>query len=148
MGKYGLSKEKLEAEIASVDYVQFNPTGLLCTITLCNGYTVTGESSCIDPTTFNVEIGKNIAYTKAFEKLWGVLGYVEKTRWWKETQLTWLDRLHEELAELDIKIKKLSEKFEGPVQPSTDKQQELLTQQLKAMRAYALILQERIVQAK
>lgn len=149
MAKYGLTVEKLNAQIARVDYLRFGETGTFCYITLVNGYTVTGESGCIDPTIFKEEIGKQIAYDNAFEKLWGVLGYSEKQRWYKETQLTYVDRLAEELYDLDEKRTKLVE-FLAKGQPShiPNEEWERLTKQEEVMGAYALILQDRLIYAK
>lgn len=143
--KYGLTPEKLEAQIASVDYLQYGKTGMHCTITLVNGYTVTGESSCIDPTIFNEEIGKGVAYKNAFEKLWFLLGYNEKQRWYEETQLTWVDRARCELADLDEKRNKLYDMIRNwHPDPMTETQFKLIKDQYDAMSAYSLILEERI----
>lgn len=87
MTQFFLSEDKMRNEIADVRYLNVEDTTLsICVIILKNGYTVTGESSCIDPAKFNAEIGKKIAYENAFNKLWGILGYVEKQRWFTETQ--------------------------------------------------------------
>lgn len=86
MRKYGLTKEKIEGHIASVDYAKYGKTGIHCVITLVNGYTVTGESNIIDPTTYNEDKGKEIAYNNAFNKLAYLVGYLEKQRWYEETQ--------------------------------------------------------------
>lgn len=149
MTKYGLTKEKIESHIAKVDYVLFGKTGTLCVITLCNGYTVTGESGCIDPEIFDAEIGKSIAFENAFEKLWGILGYVEKQRWYEETQLSWLDRVKQELAELDIKRGKLADLLSGE-RPDfiSEAEWDRLNQQSEAMSAYAFILSDRIINAE
>lgn len=58
MTTYRLTPEVLSNEIADVKYLRFGETGVHCTLTLKNGYTVTGEASCIDPTIFNEEVGK------------------------------------------------------------------------------------------
>lgn len=149
MSKYGLTKEKIESHIANVEYIRFGKTGTLCVITLCNGYTVTGESGCIDPEIFNEEIGKGIAYDNAFEKLWGILGYVEKQRWYEETQLSWLDRVKQELAELDIKRGKLAALLAGE-RPAVISETglEQLKAQDEAMSQYAFILSDRIINAE
>lgn len=148
MTKYGLTIEKLEGQIASVDYATFGETGIHCTITLGNGYTVTGESSCIDPTIFNEDIGKEIAYKNAFDKLWFLLGYNEKQRWYEETQLTWLDRVRMELANLDGKRSKLDEMIrKGKPSFMSNEQFNLLKEQYDAMADYALILAKRIENA-
>ena len=47
-----------------------------CTLVLTNGYTVTGQSACADPTNFNPEIGRRIAREDAVKKIWPLLGFV------------------------------------------------------------------------
>lgn len=145
MAKYGLTKEQLDAEIKQVDYATFGATGTHCAITLHNGYVVTGESECIDPVQFNAEIGKKIAYEQAFEKLWMILGYGEKQRWYEETQLTFKARIELELNALDAKRTSLKA-FLDNGQPSFVEHDawDLLQKQADAMSAYALILQDRI----
>lgn len=149
MSKYGLNKEKLESKITNVEYQRFGATGTLCVITLANGYTVIGESGCIDPSIFNEAMGKEIAYANAFEKLWGILGYAEKQRWYEETQLSWEDRVKQELSELDEKRTKLAEWLnKGKPEHFSDKQWELLMTQNEAMSVYGRILQDRLAEAK
>lgn len=145
MAKYGLTKEQLESNIKQVDYATFGTTGTHCAITLHNGYVVTGESACIDPEQFNPEIGKKIAYEQAFEKLWMILGYGEKQRWYEETQLTFKDRIELELNALDAKRTSLKA-FLDKGQPSFVEHDawELLQKQAEVMAAYALILQDRL----
>ena len=46
-----------------------------CVLVLHNGFTVTGESACASPENFNTELGQQIAYKKAVEKIWVLLGY-------------------------------------------------------------------------
>lgn len=71
------TKEGIESRIKSVDYsVLPNSTVTLCNITLENGFSVRGESACVDPKNFNMEIGNNIAYREAFAKLWQLEGYL------------------------------------------------------------------------
>lgn len=145
MAKYGLTVEKLNAQIARVDYLRFGETGTFCYITLVNGYTVTGESFCIDPSIFNEEMGKKVAYENAFNQLWGILGYVEKERWFNETQRSVKERVACELADLDENRTKLAALLEKD-QPAfiSDKQWDLLHKQADAMTAYAMTLQERL----
>lgn len=142
MAKYGLNKEKLEGEIANVEYQRFGATGTICVITLVNGDKVTGESGCIDQTIFDEDMGKSVAYNNAFEKLWGILGY-------EETQLSWKERVAQELYELDEKRTKLAEFLnKGKPEYLSDKQWELLLTQKEAMSVYGLILQDRLADAK
>lgn len=51
-----------------------------CIITLENGFTVTGESACASPENFDAEIGKEIAYANAREKIWVLEGYLLKEK--------------------------------------------------------------------
>lgn len=46
-----------------------------CVLVLKNGYTVTGQSSCVDPATFNPLTGREIALENAKEKVWPLLGF-------------------------------------------------------------------------
>lgn len=55
-------------------------TVTICAITLKNGFTVVGESACIDPNNFDQTIGQKIAYENAFEKLWQLEGYRVKSQ--------------------------------------------------------------------
>ena len=72
-----VTKESIEAKIAKVDYLVLpESTVTLCNITLKNGYSVRGESACVDPRNFNVEIGKGLAYKQAFDNLWPLEGYL------------------------------------------------------------------------
>jgi hypothetical protein len=47
----------------------------ICVLRLRNGFTVTGESACASPENFNAELGRKIAYGKASEKLYPLLGF-------------------------------------------------------------------------
>ena len=72
-----VTKETIEAKVAKVDYMVLpDSTVTLCNITLKNGYSVRGESACVDPRNFNIEIGKGLAYKQAFDKLWPLEGYL------------------------------------------------------------------------
>lgn len=72
-----VTKEGIEARIKSVDYfVLPNSTTTICSITLENEYSVRGESACVDPRNFNMDIGRSIAYRNAFDKLWSLEGYL------------------------------------------------------------------------
>lgn len=53
-----------------------NSTMTICTIQLDNGFTVTGESACVDPANFKREIGEKIAFDMALGKLWPLFGFL------------------------------------------------------------------------
>lgn len=148
MTQFKLTPQALEAQIAKVDYQRFGDTGTLCVITLVNGYTVTGESGCIDPAIFDEEMGKKVAYENAFNKLWQILGYGVKQKWYEATQLTWLDRVRAELADLDEKRSKLDAMLQkGKPEVISQEQWDLMQKQYDAMAEYSLILAERIEKA-
>ena len=73
MAKYGLTPDFLKSQIRNVTFNRFSRTGIQCVLTLLNSYTVTGESSCIDPFAFDQSVGEKIAYENAFDKLWAIL---------------------------------------------------------------------------
>lgn len=57
----------------------------LCLLTFCvfvlrNGFTVTGEASCVSPENFDPELGRKIARQKAVEKTWPLMGYELRSR--------------------------------------------------------------------
>lgn len=47
-----------------------------CVLVLANGFTVTGESACADPTNFDRELGQKLARQNAFNKVWPLEGYL------------------------------------------------------------------------
>lgn len=72
-----VTKEGIESRITKTDYMVLpNSTVTMCNITLENGYSVRGESACVDPRNFNLDIGQNLAYKDAFQKLWALEGYL------------------------------------------------------------------------
>lgn len=73
-----VTKELITSRIKSVDFLG-KGTLTICVLTLENGFTVTGESACVDPRNFNAEMGQKIAYDMAFNKIWSLEGYVMAT---------------------------------------------------------------------
>lgn len=149
--KYGLTKEALDANVKSVEYVRYGDTGTLCVITLPNGYTVTGTSSCIDPAGFDPVIGEKVAFDNAFEKLWATLGYGEKQRWYEETQLDWRERAKIEFRQLGerlIKLRAVLLREDGGYNDKpafiSDEQWDLMKAQHSAMEDYFAVLATRI----
>jgi hypothetical protein len=64
------------------NYTPKHPLSLLtfCVLVLRNGFTVTGESACVSPENFDAEIGRQIAYENALEKIWPLMGYELKSK--------------------------------------------------------------------
>lgn len=72
-----VTKEGIEKRIVKADYfVLPNTSVTVCNIELNNGFSVRGESACVDPRNFNMQIGREIAYRNAFNKLWELEGYL------------------------------------------------------------------------
>ncbi|WP_244265749.1 Gp49 family protein [Polycladidibacter hongkongensis] len=71
-----ITPDMLDSEIVSQDYHVFKGSCLtVCCLTLKNGFTITGESACASPENFNDELGRDIAFKNAREKLWAFLGF-------------------------------------------------------------------------
>ena len=72
-----VTKEGIEARITGADYMVLpNSTVTICNIKMENGFSVRGESACVDSRNFDMEIGRQIAYRDAFSKLWQLEGYL------------------------------------------------------------------------
>lgn len=71
-----VTKESIEARIRSIEYFHIGLTVTLCSITMVNGFSIRGESACVDPRNFDIEIGKTLAYKDAFAKIWAFEGYL------------------------------------------------------------------------
>lgn len=69
-----VTKDDIDAFIKSEEYL-YTRTLTVCVLTLQNGFTVTGESACADPSNYNKEIGDRLAKSNAANKIWGLLGF-------------------------------------------------------------------------
>lgn len=65
----------MESRIARVAYAKIDQTVTVCSLTLDNGFSVRGESACVDPANFDEKIGQSLAYKQAFDKLWPLFGF-------------------------------------------------------------------------
>ena len=71
----------IDNAIADIAFHVFDETCLtVCCITLVNGFTVTGESACASPANFDAEIGRDIAFKHARDKIWALEGYLLRQR--------------------------------------------------------------------
>lgn len=76
-----LTPSLIDDAIKGSDFHVFSGSCLtVCCLTLKNGFTVTGESACASPENFNAEIGKEIAFKNAREKVWALEGYLLKDK--------------------------------------------------------------------
>lgn len=71
-----LSPALIDAQIAEIEFYRFRDTTLtMCFLTLKNGFIVTGESAAVSVENFDAEIGKNVAFENARQKIWALEGY-------------------------------------------------------------------------
>lgn len=77
--KNKLTIDDVKGVICNEEYV-FKDTLTLCMLTLKNGFIVTGESACLDVSHYDKEIGKQIAFECALNKIWELEGYLLKQR--------------------------------------------------------------------
>lgn len=62
--------------IESVQYHRFPGTQVtVCCIKLDNKFTAVGSSACVDPAEFDEDLGKSIAYKRAEDEAWKLLGF-------------------------------------------------------------------------
>ena len=80
-----LTPALIDAAIIGTDYHVFDGSCLtVCCLTLTNGFTVTGESACASPENFDAEIGQEVSYKNAREKIWALEGYLLKQKLFQE----------------------------------------------------------------
>lgn len=72
-----VTSEALAAKIVDATYVVM-PDGrtTICQLTMENGFTIRGESSCVSIENFNKALGEEYSYRKALDKAWAFEGYL------------------------------------------------------------------------
>ena len=72
-----VTDDVINAEIKIEEYVycQSSPTLTICVLALRNGFSVVGQSACVDPAEFDPEKGKELAFQDARSKVWAFLGF-------------------------------------------------------------------------
>lgn len=71
-----VTEDYINSRIKSVEYDNVWGNVTLCNITLDNGFSVRGESACVNPENFDPKIGNYIAHKNAFSKLWLLFGFL------------------------------------------------------------------------
>ena len=78
MFKTSLTIDDIHAVIDRKDFYVFPGTTLtVCCLTLKDGFSVIGESACLDATHFDPEIGRKVAEENATENVWKIEGYLQ-----------------------------------------------------------------------
>ncbi len=70
-----VTDDYIKSRIGKIDFFKVGETVTICQITLDNGYSVRGESACVNPENFDEAIGQRISYDNAYDKLWPLLGF-------------------------------------------------------------------------
>jgi len=74
-----VTKDGIESKIKKIMYMRVpDSTVTICQLEMLNGFSVRGESACVDPQNFDKEVGEEYAYVDAFSKLWQLEGYLLK----------------------------------------------------------------------
>ena len=151
-----VTKEAINAKITDVAYIHIpNSTVTICSITLQNGYSVRGESACVDPAEYVEATGRDLAYKKAFDKIWQLEGYLLAEQLNKvpspppcgemPEMPDWQQRVVDEEQALNDKLQKLLT-FQTTEQYKAlpAKEKSLLCRQANAMHDYSNALKCRI----
>jgi len=74
-------KKVLESEVEKIidtSLIQFQTMGVkttVVTLTLPNGFEITESAACVNPTDYDVQIGKEICLRRIKDKIWELEGY-------------------------------------------------------------------------
>ena len=71
-----VDKAYIESRVADVTYERGKGTITHCYITMRNGFTVTGQSACVNSSNYDEALGRKYAYEDAFAELWPLEGYL------------------------------------------------------------------------
>lgn len=146
MSSYKVTLEMVEEEVVQTEYVIL-PDGktTICLLTMRNGYTIRGESSCVDPANFKKEDGEKYALERAMDKIWPLLGFRMQDKMHRETGTTFLERLELERDELAYRYLKLGQFLEsGDTNKLSDADLEDLHDQHRGMHQYFEALDRRV----
>lgn len=77
LNKPRLTPAHIDAAIVGKTFTNL-PSGkcVVCEITLQNGFTIRGEFACVSVENFDQEIGNEIAFKNARDKIWQLEGYL------------------------------------------------------------------------
>lgn len=75
-----LTPQLIDSKIVEKSFHKLTDVLTVCVITLQNGFTVTGESACASPENYDKDIGEQIAFNNARDKIWQLEGYLLKEK--------------------------------------------------------------------
>lgn len=140
-----LTPALIDAAIVDTAYHVFDGSCLtVCCLTLKNGFTVSGESACASPENFDAEIGKQISYSNARDKIWALEGYLLKQKLY-EAPVGHEERVLQEFIQLNDRAEKLEGFIDTDVFATlSTTEQTLLKSQFLIMATYVQLLKDRI----
>lgn len=126
--------------------IEFDKPVTYVTVRMKNGFTLRESTTCVDPTNYSEEIGKQICLEKIEDKVWFLLGYALQDRVYKETNSTFESRLIDEYKQLGDRLGKLNTALnrDGFKEKVGEKQYNLMCLQNDAMANYWNALRDRI----
>jgi hypothetical protein len=71
-----VTPEYMKSRITSTVFTRIGETVTHCRVVLDNGFSVSGESACVNVANYNQQIGEKIAYDNAFRQLWPLFGFL------------------------------------------------------------------------
>lgn len=84
-----ITPEHVQSVISHAQFHRFTGTTVtVCCITLKNGHTVVGQSACADPEEFNGDLGQQLAYEDAKNKIYGLEAYLLSEALFQESRET------------------------------------------------------------
>ena len=83
-----LTTAHIDSVIKNISYYIIpNTTTTICSLELMNGFVVNGESAAASKENFDEQIGKEIAYNNARDKIWQLEGYLLKQKLFERGQI-------------------------------------------------------------
>ena len=82
-----LTPDLIDSKIKDKSFHKLTDVLTVCVLTLENGFTVTGESACASPENYNQQIGEDIAFNNARDKIWLLEGYLLKEKLYRGESL-------------------------------------------------------------
>lgn len=83
-----LTPAHIDSVIKNISYyVVPNTTTTICSLELMNGFVVNGESAAASKENFNEQIGREVAYNNARDKIWQLEGYLLKQKLFERDQI-------------------------------------------------------------
>ena len=80
-----VTPDLIDSKIKNKSFHKLTDVLTVCVLTLENGFTVTGESACASPANYNQQIGEDIAFNNARDKIWPLAGYALKQKLYEES---------------------------------------------------------------